>query len=79
MGKALIFLTLDRYYKLKMFLEQFGIPACILNSELPAVSRCKAVTLLYCGTYDIIIINYYIRQKLTKRTSHTQGKENTLN
>lgn len=39
-GKTLIFVgTLDRCYRLKLFLEQFSIPACVLNSELPVHSR----------------------------------------
>uniref|UniRef100_A0A0C9QRP3 RNA helicase n=1 Tax=Fopius arisanus TaxID=64838 RepID=A0A0C9QRP3_9HYME len=55
-GKTIIFVnTVDRCYKLKLFLEQFGIPTCVLNSELPASSRCRAVTQFNSGTYDIII------------------------
>ncbi|XP_014478968.1 PREDICTED: probable ATP-dependent RNA helicase DDX56 [Dinoponera quadriceps] len=55
-GKSIIFVnTVDRCYKLKLFLEQFGIPTCVLNSELPATSRCRAVTQFNSGTYDIII------------------------
>ncbi|CAL1687134.1 unnamed protein product [Lasius platythorax] len=55
-GKTIIFVnTVDRCYKLKLFLEQFGIPTCILNSELPATSRCRAVSQFNSGTYDIII------------------------
>lgn len=55
-GKSIIFVnTVDRCYKLKLFLEQFGIPTCVLNSELPAFSRCRAVTQFNSGTYDIII------------------------
>ncbi|XP_011496167.1 PREDICTED: probable ATP-dependent RNA helicase DDX56 [Ceratosolen solmsi marchali] len=55
-GKCIIFVnTVDRCYKLKLFLEQFGIPTCVLNSELPASSRCRAVTQFNTGTYDIII------------------------
>ncbi|XP_060825613.1 probable ATP-dependent RNA helicase DDX56 [Bombus pascuorum] len=55
-GKTIIFVNIvDRCYKLKLFLEQFGIPTCVLNSELPAVSRCRAVTQFNSGTYDIII------------------------
>lgn len=39
-GKTLVFVgALDRCYRLKLFLEQFGIPACVLNSELPVQSR----------------------------------------
>nr|XP_012215889.1 PREDICTED: probable ATP-dependent RNA helicase DDX56 [Linepithema humile] len=55
-GKSIIFVnTVDRCYKLKLFLEQFGIPTCVLNSELPATSRCRAVSQFNSGTYDIII------------------------
>ena len=39
-GKILIFVkNIDRGYKLKLFLQQFEINSCILNSELPANSR----------------------------------------
>lgn len=39
-GKALLFVSsIDRCYRLKLFLEQFSIPACVLNSELPVQSR----------------------------------------
>lgn len=40
---------------MKLFLEQFGIPTCVLNSELPASSRCRAVLQFNNGAYDIII------------------------
>ena len=30
----------DRSYRLKLFLEQFSIKSCVLNSELPLNSRC---------------------------------------
>ena len=39
-GKTIIFVNnVDRCYKTKLYLEQFGIPVCVLNSELPAASR----------------------------------------
>ena len=39
-GKTIIFVNnVDRCYKMKLYLEQFGIPICVLNSELPAASR----------------------------------------
>lgn len=39
-GKTLVFVgALDRCYRLKLFMEQFGVPACVLNSELPVHSR----------------------------------------
>ncbi|XP_012054785.1 PREDICTED: probable ATP-dependent RNA helicase DDX56 [Atta cephalotes] len=75
-GKSIIFVhTVDRCYKLKLFLEQFGIPTCVLNSELPATSRCRAVSQFNSGTYDIIIASdekvleesHVIKMKKSKR------------
>ena len=40
-GKSLLFVnTMERSYRLRLFLEQFSIPACVLNGELPLRSRC---------------------------------------
>lgn len=39
-GKCLIFVNdVERCYRVKLFLEQFGIKSCVLNSELPLNSR----------------------------------------
>ncbi|XP_062565145.1 probable ATP-dependent RNA helicase DDX56 [Armigeres subalbatus] len=55
-GKSIIFVnSIDRCYRLKLFLEQFGIRSCILNSELPAKIRCHTVNQFNQGLYDIII------------------------
>jgi ATP-dependent RNA helicase DDX56/DBP9 len=55
-GKVLIFVgDVDRCYRLKLFLEQFGIKSCILNSELPVNSRIHVVQEFNKGVYDIII------------------------
>lgn len=55
-GKTIIFVNnVDRCYKLKLFLEQFGVPTVVLNSELPAVTRCHSVNQFNQGIYDIII------------------------
>lgn len=40
---------------MKLFLHQFGINACVLNSELPAKMRCHAVSQFNQGIYDIIV------------------------
>ncbi|XP_040820766.1 probable ATP-dependent RNA helicase DDX56 isoform X3 [Ochotona curzoniae] len=41
-GKALLFVnTLERSYRLRLFLEQFSIPSCVLNGELPLRSRAS--------------------------------------
>ncbi|XP_041667757.1 probable ATP-dependent RNA helicase DDX56 [Cheilinus undulatus] len=55
-GKTLVFVgSVERSYRLKLFLEQFGIPACVLNSELPVHSRCHIITQFNQGFYDYII------------------------
>lgn len=45
----------DRCYRVKLFLEQFGIKSCVLNSELPINSRVHVVEEFNKGVYDIII------------------------
>ncbi|KAM9456560.1 putative ATP-dependent RNA helicase DDX56 [Clarias gariepinus] len=55
-GKTLIFVDkVDRCYRLKLFLEQFSIPSCVLNSELPVHSRCHIISQFNQGFYDYII------------------------
>ncbi|XP_045922929.1 probable ATP-dependent RNA helicase DDX56 isoform X3 [Micropterus dolomieu] len=55
-GKTLVFVgAVERCYRLKLFLEQFGIPACVLNSELPVQSRSHIITQFNQGFYDYII------------------------
>ncbi|KAL3283163.1 hypothetical protein HHI36_006315 [Cryptolaemus montrouzieri] len=55
-GKTIIFVnTVDKCYKIKLYLEQFGIPTCVLNSELPAAIRCHSVYQFNQGVYDIIV------------------------
>lgn len=41
--------------RLKLFLEQFGIHTCVLNSELPASCRCHTICQFNDNVYDIII------------------------
>lgn len=81
-GKSIIFVnTVDRCYKLKLFLEQFGIPTCVLNSELPASSRCRAVMQFNTGTYDIIIASdeqaleepHVVKQKTKRKKDKESG------
>lgn len=55
-GKTIVFVgDIDRSYRLKLFLEQFGIRSCVLNSELPVNSRIHVVEEFNKGVYDIII------------------------
>ena len=55
-GKCIIFVTdVDRSYRLKLYLEQFGIKSCVLNSELPVNTRLHVVQEFNQGVYDILI------------------------
>jgi len=55
-GKTILFVnSVDKCYRLKLFLDQFGIRACVLNSELPANCRCHIVSQFNEGLYDIVI------------------------
>ena len=55
-GKCIVFVgDIDRCYRLKLYLEQFGIRSCVFNSELPVNSRIHIVDEFNKGVYDIII------------------------
>ncbi|KAJ3885996.1 ATP-dependent RNA helicase dbp9 [Lentinula edodes] len=55
-GKSILFVNdVDRSYRLKLFLEQFSIKSCVLNSELPLNSRYHTVQEFNKGVYDYII------------------------
>ena len=55
-GKCIVFVAdIDRCYRLKLFLEQFGTRSCVLNSELPINSRTHVVEEFNKNVYDIII------------------------
>ena len=40
---------------MKLFLEQFSIPCCVLNSELPVASRLHTVSQFNKGVYSVIV------------------------
>ncbi|WFD32468.1 RNA helicase [Malassezia sp. CBS 17886] len=55
-GKCLLFVNdIDRCFRLKLFLEQFGLRTCVLNEELPVNSRFHIVEEFNKGVYDYII------------------------
>lgn len=55
-GKAIVFVAdVDRCYRVKLFLEQFGIRSCVLNSELPVNCRIHVVEEYNKNVYDILI------------------------
>lgn len=50
-GKCIVFVNdIDRCYRVKLFLEQFGIRSCVLNAELPLNSRYSLS--ISFGLYD---------------------------
>ena len=54
-GKTIIFINdVNRCYKLKLFLEQFSIKSCVLNSELPIQSRQHIVEQFNKGVRSVI-------------------------
>ena len=55
-GKCIVFVgDIDRCYRLKLYLEQFGVKSCVLNSELPVNCRIHVVEEFNKSVYDIII------------------------
>jgi len=55
-GKTLMFVSsVDRCYKMKLYLEQFNIPCCVLNSELPVATRLHTVEQFNKGVYSVIV------------------------
>ncbi|ORZ31569.1 P-loop containing nucleoside triphosphate hydrolase protein [Catenaria anguillulae PL171] len=55
-GKIMIFVnSIDRAFRVRLFLEQFAIKSVVLNSELPLNSRMHIVAEFNRGAYDILI------------------------
>lgn len=55
-GKCLIFVNdVERCYRVKLFLEQFGIKSCVLNSELPLNSRSAGSSGCECCVINSIM------------------------
>ncbi|EFW17576.1 ATP-dependent RNA helicase [Coccidioides posadasii str. Silveira] len=81
-GKCIIFVgDIDRSYRLKLFLEQFGIKSCVLNSELPVNSRIHVVQEFNKGVYDIIIAadDQEVIGEIPKKGSKTPEQSNGEN
>ena len=65
-------------FRLKLFLEQFSIKSCVLNSELPHNSRCHIVEEFNKGIYDYIIATDE-NINSSKSSSVTASQKNTGN
>lgn len=72
-GKIMVFVNeVDRGYRLKLFLEQFGIKSCVVNAELPLASRHHIVEEFNKGVYDLLIAS----DQAVQVSHHTSaGKE----
>lgn len=48
-AKCLIFVnSVERCFKLKLFLEQFGVKSCVLNGEMPGNTRYELWFIFFC-------------------------------
>jgi len=75
-GKSIMFVnSVDKGYRLKLFFEQFAIPSCVLNSEMPVNSRCHIVNQFNNGLYDIIIASDEIALANAKVPADTPDKK----
>ncbi|ABN66707.1 ATP-dependent RNA helicase DBP9 (DEAD-box protein 9) [Scheffersomyces stipitis CBS 6054] len=79
-GKTLVFVNnIDRGYRLKLFLEQFGIRCCILNSELPINSRLHIVEEYNKNVYNLLIAtdetNDFTVEKDEQQQEESQDKK----
>lgn len=55
-GKSIVFVNdVERGYRVKLFLEQFGVKTCVVNSELPLASRYHVVEEFNRGVYDVVV------------------------
>jgi len=55
-GRGVLFVnSVDRCYKLKLFLDLFSIRTLVLNAELPLASRLHAIEAYNRGYYDLLV------------------------
>jgi len=77
-GKILIFVNdVDKCYRLKLFLEQFGVRSCTVNAELPLASRHHIVEEFNRGVYDLLIASdqSVVAINQPKQEQRTKGKK----
>ncbi|CAG89246.1 DEHA2F12232p [Debaryomyces hansenii CBS767] len=75
-GKTLVFVNnIDRGYRLKLFLEQFGVRCCILNSELPINSRLNIVEQYNKNVYNLLIATDETNDFTIQEDEKDEGEE----
>ncbi|KAL8143359.1 hypothetical protein V2J09_016391 [Rumex salicifolius] len=76
--KVLIFTNaIDMAYRLRLFLEKFGIKSAVLNAELPQNSRLHILEEFNAGLFDYLIATDDSQKKLDeqKADDNTEGKK----
>ena len=75
-GKALIFVNdVEGCFKLKLFLDQFGIAAAALDSQLPHNSRVSIVEAFNKGIFDYLIATDESTVEVTKTKDDAESAE----
>ncbi|MQL73120.1 hypothetical protein Taro_005470 [Colocasia esculenta] len=76
--KVLIFVnTIDMGYRLKLFLEQFGLRSAVLNAELPHNSRLHILEEFNAGLFDYLIAtdDKRIKEEEKMKMDHSQSRK----
>jgi len=75
-GKSLIFCNdVDSCYKVRMFLEQFGLKSVVLNAEMPYKSRLHTLAQFNRGSYDIMVASDETNMTVNEKASKTSQKD----
>ncbi|XP_010531315.1 PREDICTED: DEAD-box ATP-dependent RNA helicase 16 [Tarenaya hassleriana] len=75
--KVLVFTnTIDMGFRLKLFLEKFGIKSAILNAELPQNSRLHILEEFNAGLFDYLIATDGSQTKEREQASGESNKDN---
>ncbi|KAM0062852.1 putative RNA helicase [Helianthus debilis subsp. tardiflorus] len=74
--KVLVFTnTIDTSFRLKLFLEQFGIKSAVLNAELPVNSRLHILEGFNAGLFDYLIATDDSETKEKEQTDEDKQAE----
>ncbi len=76
-ARTLVYVNdVDSCYRLKLFLEQFGVKTCVLDASLPLKSRLHVISEFNRGVYDFIIATDDEKdrpRKKSKESSSSRG------
>ncbi|KAF0914383.1 hypothetical protein E2562_028254 [Oryza meyeriana var. granulata] len=76
--KVLIFVnSIDSAFKLRLFLEKFGIRSSVLNAELPQNSRLHIIQAFNARLFDYLIATDGNKSKEERRAANKGNKKNS--